>query len=279
MVRLTKYFLIVGDSRFGRFLRKNSFLNKFAIKIYDYQVQEEIEEIIDRRGGYVILQTKLIRPVKFTYIYHGDLLTIKQDEYIIRHMEKDSTIWDVGANVGYCTLPFAKSFKQVVAFEPFEGNYNILTENINLNKASNVILSKYALGIKNGYTKLFVDREAKKTNKADPFAAFRRGGNTMEIKIKVIKGDDAITKLGYPKPDGIKMDIEGAEIEAIEGMKKLLSNNKPDLFVEIHKMKLLKLYKTSSEDLKMLLKEFGYRNTKHILPSSATQEWVHFKSD
>ena len=62
-------------------------------------------------------------------------------------------------------------------------------------------------------------------------------------------------------------------------MKKLLSDNKPDLFVEINKTKLLKLYKTSSEDLKMLLKEFGYRNTKHILPSSATQEWVHFKSD
>ena len=279
MVRLTTHFLIVGNSRFGKFLRKKNLLNKFASKIYLYEVQKEFEEVVNKTGDYVILQTKLIRPVRFTYIYYGDLLTIKQDEYIIRHMEKDSTIWDVGANVGYCTLPFAKSFKQVVAFEPFEGNYNILKKNINLNKASNVILSKYALGIKNGYTKLFVDREAKKSNKADPFAAFRRGGNTMEIKIKVIKGDDAITKLGYPKPDGIKMDIEGAEIEAIEGMKKLLSNNKPDLFVEIHKMKLLKLYKTSSEDLKMLLKEFGYRNTKHILPSSATQEWVHFKSD
>ena len=194
-------------------------------------------------------------------------------------MEKDSTIWDVGANVGYCTLPFAKAFKQVVAFEPFERNFNILKKNLNLNEVSNVILSKYALGIKNGYMKLFVDRNAKNSNKADPLAAFRRNGNTIGIDIEVIKGDDAITKLGYPIPDGIKMDIEGAEIEAIEGMKKLLSHNKPDLFIEIHKRKLLKLYKTSSDGLKMRLKEFGYRKTKSILPSSATQEWVHFKSD
>jgi hypothetical protein len=46
--------------------------------------------------------------------------------------------------------------------------------------------------------------------------------------------DDFIYKSGNPVPDLLKIDIEGGEILALPGMRRLLQENHPILLIELH---------------------------------------------
>ena len=55
------------------------------------------------------------------------------------------------------------------------------------------------------------------------------------------------------------MDIEGAEIKALEGAQKTLQKHRPTLYIEVN-TELLKAFKQTPMDLIQLLKKVGYQN-------------------
>jgi hypothetical protein len=59
------------------------------------------------------------------------------------------------------------------------------------------------------------------------------------------------------RPDVIKIDVEGAEINVLRGMKKIIQEHKPILFIEVHPSKL-PIFHSSSEELLAILIERGY---------------------
>jgi hypothetical protein len=63
--------------------------------------------------------------------------------------------------------------------------------------------------------------------------------------------DDYIRERGDFAPDFVKMDIEGAELNALQGMPDLLENGRPDLLIEIHGEQV-------ETDCAVLLREKGY---------------------
>ena len=69
--------------------------------------------------------------------------------------------------------------------------------------------------------------------------------------VKQVCIDQEIQKGHLPFPDLIKMDIEGAEGDALLGMKEALSKNKPKVFLSLHSEKL-------QTDCLKLLKDIGY---------------------
>jgi hypothetical protein len=54
------------------------------------------------------------------------------------------------------------------------------------------------------------------------------------ILIEGISIDEYVEKSGIPSPNIIKLDIEGGEVLALNGMDELLINKKPILFIELH---------------------------------------------
>lgn len=61
----------------------------------------------------------------------------------------------------------------------------------------------------------------------------------------------------HSKPTHVKIDVEGAEVEVIQGMKDLLGTHKPTLYIEIHPKEIRNLgYHTN--DLLDQLTEYGY---------------------
>ena len=76
--------------------------------------------------------------------------------------------------------------------------------------------------------------------------------------IDVYRGDDLVSVRSIPKPTVIKMDIEGAEFRALDGMRELLSEPQCRLlFLEVHPIELPE-FGASIDDVDRLLKDVGF---------------------
>ena len=61
------------------------------------------------------------------------------------------------------------------------------------------------------------------------------------------------------KPTLVKMDIEGGEIDALVGMRRICTEHRPIIIMEYHLRKLLRDWKADPADILRMLREYGYR--------------------
>lgn len=141
-------------------------------------------------------------------------------EIIKKHIKKTDVIIDIGANIGYYTILFARLGKEVHAFEPEPENFKLLQKNIRVNKITNAIIVQKAVSNKNGTVNL-------KLNKLNTGGHHITSLTKETIQIETIRLDNYIKQADF-----IKMDIEGAEILALNGMPNILSNPNLKLLVE-----------------------------------------------
>lgn len=143
-------------------------------------------------------------------------------EFIRQNVPKGLML-DVGANIGNHTLYLAKyCATSVIAFEPFPDTFAVLTQNIQQNKFLNI--TALPVGLSN---------EAKETS-----MSLASENNVGMAKIdeagKVYARLDVLdTMLEAKEPITlIKIDCEGHEEKALQGMLKTIEAHKPALFIE-----------------------------------------------
>ena len=145
---------------------------------------------------------------------------------LIKNMVKSNhTVLDIGAHIGYFTIIMAKQAKQVYAFEPEQRNFHTLQKNVNLNELSNVKLYNRAVAEHNSKTKLHLCHTSSGMHRLYPSMWCKEG----TIEVETISINEIIKDADF-----IKMDIEGAELGALKGMKKLLEKNGPSIIMEFH---------------------------------------------
>jgi FkbM family methyltransferase len=130
---------------------------------------------------------------------------------------------DIGANIGYYTLLAARlvgPHGRVVAFEPDPSNFRLLGKNIFQNGYSNVIPVNLAVSDRSRNAHLFRSR----TNPGD-HRIYDSGDRRESIPIRTVSLDDYFKKLDK-RVHFIKMDIQGAEAKAFQGMKGLVRANR-----------------------------------------------------
>ncbi len=136
-------------------------------------------------------------------------------------IKKDWTVLDIGAHIGYYSL-LASSLVgdrgRVYSFEPDPHNFSLLQKNIYENNISNVELINKAVGEKKRKVTFHVNTRNTGDNRI-----FDNGQLRKEIKVQQIAIDEFLLKIPV---DFIKIDIQGSEMNAMLGMKKLLSMNK-----------------------------------------------------
>jgi FkbM family methyltransferase len=142
---------------------------------------------------------------------------IKRNVYERKKMNffiKDSPKWlDLGGNIGTFTCLAASKGCSVVTFEPEPDNFKLLTENVELNKSNNVTLYQEGVVVgDSGTLDLYVCKGD--YNKYRHTICKKRGRATIPIKVRNFK-----SVLNEYRPTGVKIDIEGAEIEILESMK------------------------------------------------------------
>jgi FkbM family methyltransferase len=143
------------------------------------------------------------------------------------------TFVDVGANIGYYTLMAARlvgSAGVVHAFEPHAPMRHKLEENVGRNGFENVVLHPEALARETGEVAFY----ATAWDANQGISSILPGaGRTAVRKVPSLTLDDFVAGLGPRPVDLIKMDIEGAEIFAIQGGRHALSRaDAPPLIFE-----------------------------------------------
>lgn len=150
-------------------------------------------------------------------------------------------VYDVGGADGIFTIFFARAVGEkgkVVTFEPNPELYEKIVENVKLNKFDNVNFHQLALG-----------KESKKTTLAFPSLRPGTGSIHERVKIKlesrgakiieveVDSLDNQIAMCHLPKPDFVKIDVQGFDFDVLVGMSNTIKKYMPKLMVEIHSMK------------------------------------------
>ncbi len=137
---------------------------------------------------------------------------------------------DVGANVGHHALFMAPHADQIHAFEPNPSLWPLIDEKIFINKIQNISLHKCGLGSTEGNLPLYLGPESGESSLLLPI---KHRLNSGSVKVMIIRGDDMFVDAGISKIDLVKIDIEGFEKYAIQGMIQHLDRWRPIMMVEL----------------------------------------------
>lgn len=179
-------------------------------------------------------------------------------------LRKGDIVVDCGAYTGDYTIFAAKKVGptgRVIAFEPDKKNLKILEKNIRYEKLHNVIVVNKGLWNKN--TSLKFNSSGTLHSSLEPSQ-----GTLQEVK--VVRLDDELPKLGFNKIDVLKMDIEGAEIEAVEGAIKTLKKNKVNVMIASYH---IVDGKRTSYAMEAFLKKIGYNALSDFKKHLTTYGW------
>lgn len=136
-------------------------------------------------------------------------------------------VFDVGAHVGFYTMLASVAVGdhgEVIAFEPFPENVDILRRHIAINNRRNVQIVEAAVGDQNSTGR------------------FKRGGDSFtgritengDLSLPLVTLDDLVSTRAVRPPQIIKMDIEGGEYDALVGAQNLLKTCRPQIFLSTH---------------------------------------------
>ena len=240
-------------------------LTKFSIvrKIKNYALDNFKTEFVYVQGNKIFLDEKdclqlsvneVIEPVE-TKLFND---IIKKGEVLV----------DVGANIGYFTLLMAKlsgPSGMIFSFEPEDKNFEILEKNVKINNYQNVVLEKKGVSDHNGINKFFL---SSKNTGMHSLQKIR--DDAKEVKIDVIKLDDYFSTLDLVKKISlIKIDVEGAEFQVLNGMQTILKNENLKLLIEFIPEHLRK-HGTNPVDILKILENNNFKiyqineNTKEL---------------
>jgi len=133
------------------------------------------------------------------------------------------TVLDVGANLGYYTLLFARAVGvsgRVFAFEPVEDNVKLLEQNIELNGYRNVTVIRKAVIDTTGLGQMFLS-----TSCCGNHTLFAPEENSSSVRVETISLDEYFHEY-RGRIDFVKIDAEGAEGRIVRGMHFLLNENR-----------------------------------------------------
>ena len=178
-------------------------------------------------------------------------------------LKKGMVVYDVGANIGEISLFCANALGEeakVFSFEPMKETFEILKENIAINKfESRIKPFSIALSDRNGEADLYGANEVDEQlgTYEDGFHTLyaRDSRSTLLYKIKLETLDSKIGEL--PPPDFIKIDVEGAELMVLKGAAKTLEKYHPKLMLEYSEVNC-KAAGYNRHDLVNFLKPMGY---------------------
>ena len=226
-------------------------------KIYDRWLRFKLpntDTILRCHGLKIVVMNPRVNVIGRS-IYLTGVYEPEATHFISSRIKLGMTVLDIGADIGYYTLLFAKhvgSKGRVYAFEPIPKAKCYLDKNISMNGLDNVRTFGFALFDKSDMVCL---EEPLTKSQINP-SKRRLSRNDIQVETKVF--DEWKLKEGVDNVDLVKLDVEGAELNVLRGMKNTLERQNPRILIELHPNQL-KSFGSSPSDIIRFLSEFGYK--------------------
>jgi FkbM family methyltransferase len=154
-------------------------------------------------------------------------------------------VFDIGAHAGFYSLFFSRLVGRagcVWSFEPDVQNTGYLLRHVDLNQLRNVTVVAAAVGA------------------APDLGQFRRGSDSYlghlaadgDYRVPAMSLDGLLSDPSVPRPDLIKIDVEGGEVAVLAGAFALLRRHRPIVFVALHGAR-------TGTECRQCLEAHGYR--------------------
>lgn len=143
----------------------------------------------------------------------------------------EGTFIDIGANIGQHSLFMSRYSKTVHAFEPWQPVLKRFRRMIQINGIKNITIHPYGLGNENSKKPFF--KPAASNLGTGSFVENFNSENSPEGELEIKKGDDAFAEERITSVSVIKMDIEGYEKLALQGLRNTLKKHRPAMVFEI----------------------------------------------
>lgn len=170
------------------------------------------------------------------------VMTLHEDE-IIQHIfapKEGDTVVDIGAHIGLYTILASKRVGpkgKVIAIEADPSNFDVLVQNIHLNKLTNVIALNYAVYSEEKKMRLYLPTEGGvlPDTKYNTLMLERAHRDEKFVEVTANTLDNLLSQLKQEQVNWIKIDVEGAELEVLKGCESVLSkSNDISLLIEVH---------------------------------------------
>lgn len=185
----------LSNTKIGRFVygkifvpNKPNYVIVEGFKLYIHEGKDILSDSLLISKEYEPVETKVIKDI------------VKEEDVVV----------DAGANIGYYTILLSKivgARGKVYAFEPEKSCFDLLKQNCRENKCYNVILINKALSNKEGEIKFYINEKDK------GLSSIIKTLNTTKVIVKTTTLNKEISE----PIDFMKIDIEGAELQALQG--------------------------------------------------------------
>ncbi|MCV2864775.1 FkbM family methyltransferase [Defluviimonas sp. WL0075] len=163
-----------------------------------------------------------------------------------------AVICDVGANIGNHSVYFAKTFQpsRLVAIEPQQQALNILRKNLALNGIDAATVVNCLLGSAEGH------------GNVAGFIRANLGGTSFREeeggRIPMRTLDSILAEETGGKVDFVKIDVEGMHVEVLSGAKRMLSEARPHIWIE------LRVFRNEYDSGAAIFAKHGYRQAHKL---------------
>lgn len=198
---------------------------------------------------YLILPALPPEPASFPYrLPHGETIDLSYREdlgtlvlfhggyedreiaELCKYIPQGGTVLDVGANIGLSALEFSRNAGpagRVLAFEPHPDTAARLRINLERNGAANVEIVQSAVGATPG---TITFNESADATQSSASVIPRKLVRSFDVPLTTV--DLAWAKAGKPAVSVLKIDVEGGELQVLQGAGELLARDHPAILLE-----------------------------------------------
>ncbi len=181
------------------------------------------------------------------------------EEYLQIGNQKNKVIIDIGAHIGLFSIYAQRcNPKKIIAFEPIKENYNLLKENILLNKIENIKCYNVAISDKTSEVEIYFNQD---------FAAhslIKKEGHSR--KVKSMSLENIFNENKISECDILKLDCEGSEYLIFETLPDNYYNKIKKIIMEYH------IFDSDYKHLEKLKNKLEKMN--FILKTNSTNEYM-----
>lgn len=173
------------------------------------------------------------------------IYTLKNDKnekdffHFMALIPKNTTILDIGANIGIMTAHLAKGIENgtVISFEPMPNNIKAFKRIVNYFKFKNVQLLELALGNTEGEVEMVMPVVSNVRMQGlshvvhESITEFNEG-EKLKVPLKMLDKLDIIKNVSTAI-SAIKIDVENFEFFVLEGGKNMIQQHKPIIYAEL----------------------------------------------